>query len=244
MDTLNKEFGQVHEDVDDFRKQVIDVTDQLRKAFDDLQLEIRLRDSDNSDSDRRLRKEFVNKAESLQEDIKDFQGDFHQTKQKLLNEVHELDARAHSTGRAVGGIHDQLVLITKQITEEINTVEENLTPKIDRVASDVQIWREEMTKSVNETSGAVRALHEEVVPMKAAIQNIDQRHQGKLDSLPFDGLDLTSRRSSARRCILPRVALAAYHWFRRQAKRYAQHTLEARRSCQTIPPIERIFAVD
>ena len=192
MDALNKGFEQIHKDVNDFRKQANDIPNQLRKAFDDLQLEIRLRDSANRNSNKTFQIEYMDKAESLQEGIKDFQRDFNQTKQKLLNEVHGLDARMHSTGRAVGGVHDQLVLTAEQLTEDIKTTERNSTQTVDQVASDVNVWREEMTRSVHETSGAVRTLQEEVVPMQNVLINIDQHRQGMVGSLPFDSLDLTA----------------------------------------------------
>ena len=180
MDTLHKDLGQIHKDFRVFRKRVSENIDLLRKDLDDLRPEIRLSGGDDRDNSTRLRNDFIGKFEKLQNSVKESQNDLHQTKQELLNEVHEFGARAQLTDRAVGGVHDQLIHSAAQLTEEIRTVEENLGPKLDQVASDVNVWREEMTKNVNETSGAVKALHDD----------FDQRHQGRLDPIPFNGFDL------------------------------------------------------
>lgn len=175
---LESRFIRLRDEVAEYHEIAGRITDRLCNDHEEVQAAFKLFNRQEAFQTEKTH----NQLTKLDEDVNHGLNEIIRTKDDLSGEVRDLrDSLEVKNDLVRGGIdevHEQLVKSTEDLAAKVQSVGSELILKIDPICAHISIWRKEMTRIVNENFGVVKALHDEVIPLKATVSDVDRRLQG------------------------------------------------------------------
>lgn len=168
---LEKEFAEYH-------ARAGRITDRLRDDHEELQAAFKSQDRQED----LLMDKMHNQLTKLEDDVDRGLSGIIRNKDHLYGEVRDLRKSLEVKNDLISGVfdsvHERLVISTEDLAAKVQSVATELVLKIDPIYAHISIWREQMTRITNENTEAVKAVRDEVIPLKATVSNMDRCLQG------------------------------------------------------------------